>query len=156
LSALHYVRNAVIPAIYELLPSTMDSPEARAMLLAIALQESRFEHRRQTGGPAVSFWQFEVNGVRGVLNHPASRRYITPILKTLLYNDDETECHAAILDNDILAAVFARLLLWTLPQALPKSDQPGEAFDQYSAAWRPGKPRREHWQANFETAWSLV
>ena len=28
------------------------------MLLAIGLQESRFVHRRQIGGPACGFWQF--------------------------------------------------------------------------------------------------
>ena len=33
----------------KLLPG-MDSPKARMMLLAIGLQESRFEHRRQIGG----------------------------------------------------------------------------------------------------------
>ena len=42
----------------KLLPG-MDSAKARVMLLAIGLQESRFEHRRQIGGPARGFWQFE-------------------------------------------------------------------------------------------------
>jgi hypothetical protein len=41
---------------------TYDSPKARMMLLVIGLQESRFEHRRQIGGPAVSFWQVEEGG----------------------------------------------------------------------------------------------
>lgn len=46
----------------KLLPS-MDSVRARMMLLAIGLQESRFEHRRQLGnGPARGFWQFESGG----------------------------------------------------------------------------------------------
>ena len=52
------------------------------MLLAIGLQESRFEHRRQLVGnpprpigPAMSFWQAEVGGgmVRGVRIHRATR-----------------------------------------------------------------------------------
>ena len=41
-----------------LLPSAMDTPQAHCMLLAIGLQESRFVHRRQIGGPACGFWQF--------------------------------------------------------------------------------------------------
>ena len=50
--------DAVRPAM-ALLPARMDTPEADCMLLAIGLQESRFVHRRQIGGPARGFWQFE-------------------------------------------------------------------------------------------------
>lgn len=65
-----------------LLPASMDTPEARIMLLAIGLQESRFEHRRQLvgnpprpTGPAKSFWQAEQGGgmVHGVRLHVATR-----------------------------------------------------------------------------------
>src|SRR5690606_27518522 len=63
----------VVPGL-ELLPSRMDTPKARLMLLAIGLQESRFDHRRQIGGPARGLWQFERGGgVRGVLRHPSSK-----------------------------------------------------------------------------------
>src|SRR5690606_38643231 len=66
------VEQAIWPA-YALLPSRMDSDRATVMLLAIGLQESRFEHRRQIKGPARGFWQFERGrGVRGVLTHPAT------------------------------------------------------------------------------------
>src|SRR5690606_12018619 len=59
----------LIEAGLALLPEPDSSREARAMLLAIALQESRFMHRRQIGGPARGYWQFEVGGVRGVMTH---------------------------------------------------------------------------------------
>src|SRR5690606_35531315 len=63
------VEQAIWPA-YALLPSRMDSDRATVMLLAIGLQESRFEHRRQIKGPARGFWQFERGGgVRGVMTH---------------------------------------------------------------------------------------
>lgn len=152
------MRNAVIPATYELLPSKMDTPESRALLLAIGLQESEFSARRQyEGGPAKGFWQFERSGgVRGVLTHPASRSYITPILQTLLYADDALECHEAIEHNDILACVFARLLLWTDPKALPKADDADGAWHYYSRNWRPGRPHRDKWDDNHEQAWALV
>ena len=52
------MRDAVRPAL-ALLPAAMNTPQARCMLLAIGLQESRFVHRRQIGGPARGFWQFE-------------------------------------------------------------------------------------------------
>ncbi len=157
MSAIRYVRNAVIPAIYELLPHTMESPESRAMLVCIGLQESRFEHRRQVGGPALSFWQMEAGGgVRGVLRHPATRPYITPILKTMLYEDDESECHAALLDNDILAAVFARLLLYSDPKPLPKADEPNVGWEYYRRTWRPGKPHPKTWRQYWDQSWTLV
>ena len=43
------MRDAVRPAL-ALLPAAMNTPQARCMLLAIGLQESRFVHRRQIGG----------------------------------------------------------------------------------------------------------
>ena len=52
-----YIRDVVIPAALHMLPGHMDSPEARAMLLAIGLQESKLTYRRQVGGPAHGFWQ---------------------------------------------------------------------------------------------------
>ena len=48
------MRDAVRPAL-ALLPAAMNTPQARCMLLAIGLQESRFVHRRQIGGPARGF-----------------------------------------------------------------------------------------------------
>ena len=49
MSAIAYVRQTILPAVLGMLPAKMDSPEARAMLLTIGLQESRFEHRVQIG-----------------------------------------------------------------------------------------------------------
>ena len=49
---LELARTYTLPAALSLLPPRMDTPLARRYVLAIALQESRFEHRRQIGGPA--------------------------------------------------------------------------------------------------------
>ena len=56
------VRTYALPAACSLLPARMDTRAARALLVAIGLQESRFEHRRQIGGPARGFFQFEAMG----------------------------------------------------------------------------------------------
>jgi hypothetical protein len=157
MSAVDYVQGAVIPAAMWLLPEKMDTQEARAELLAIGLQESRFEHRKQIGGPAHGFAQFELRGgVRGVLTHAATRPVILPILEELQYEPVAQDCYEAIVHNDILAMVFARLLLWTLPGPLPRRDDPEGAWDQYIAAWRPGKPHRDTWDAFYDQAWALV
>lgn len=54
--------DAIVPAL-KLLPPSMDSREARVMMLATGLQESRFTARRQHPirpgmpyGPANGFW----------------------------------------------------------------------------------------------------
>ena len=154
------IEHALEPAL-QLLPANMDSVEARAMCVAIALQESHLEHRRQVGGPARGYWQFELGGgVRGVLSHPASKPYIRQVLAALDYDaapeDLPGVCYAAIEHNDILAAAFARLLLWTLPDALSGRDEPDLGWQQYLKAWRPGKLHPDTWDDNFAKAWRLV
>lgn len=49
---LQQVSDQLIDTSMELLPAKMDSVKARVMILAIGLQESRFEHTHQIGGPA--------------------------------------------------------------------------------------------------------
>ena len=155
---------AIRPAL-RLLPERMSSPAAVALLLAIGLQETRFKHRRQVPkGPALGLWQFERGGVRacsghfcwGVLVHPATRPHAEAVLRRLLYPIDAAAVHAAIQHNDVLAAVFARLLLFTLPQALPGPRDVEAAWQQYLAAWRPGKPHRRTWAGFYATGWELV
>ena len=158
----YFIEKEIIPSALGLLPARMSSPEAVAMLLAIGLQESRFEHRKQIGGPAHGFWQFERNGgVKGVLGHVSTRPIIVPILNLLGYRsaslaDERAQCYAAIVHNDVLPCVFARLLLWTLPGAIASYEHERKAWGQYLDAWRPGKPHPETWHDCWITAWDMV
>lgn len=158
MTTLTYLRSHVIPVAYVLLPAAMVSTEATAMLLAIALQESQGEKRRQIGGgPARGFWQFERDGgVAGVIAHHASRPAIGAVLDVLRYPVYAEDCYRAIEHNDVLAACFARLLLWTDPRPLPAHDAPDEAWDLYMRTWRPGKPHPERWADNFARGWALT
>jgi len=144
------LRLSIEPAL-TLLPDHMDSAEARIMVVTIALQESRIVHRRQVRGPAKGFWRFEEgDGVRGVLHHHASREHAERVCSTLRYRPKEPIIHTAIEHNDVLAAAFARLLLWTLPAALPRTAE--EGWEQYLDAWRPGKPHRDTWDPFYDQA----
>jgi hypothetical protein len=153
------LRTAIWPAL-TLLPDRMDSPQARRMLVAIALQESGLRHRRQVArwvegrpvhGPARGWWQFEVGGVIGVLRHRATATPLAEACAALGYVDlSPTELHAIVEHNDVLAAVFARLNLWWLPRPLP--DAESAAWDQYIEAWRPGKPHRHTWATHWTRA----
>lgn len=140
-----FVRKHIVPAAFALLPAPMTSPEAVRLVMAIGWQESRFQHRRQIGGPASGFWQFETAGVSGVLSHTESRDLVRSALKALEYPHEPTPygCHLAIEHNDILACIFARLLVWTLPEPLPTTAEAG--WLQYLRAWRPGRPHHETW-----------
>jgi hypothetical protein len=147
-----FVHQRILPAAAALLPARLDAVKARVMLIAIALQESRLEHRRQIRGPARGFWQFESGGgVHGVLTHAASKPLIEPVLATLRYAPGD--CYDAIANNDVLACVFARLLLWTHPKALPASAETAWAY--YLATWRPGKPHSQTWDAFYRQAWAM-
>lgn len=157
---IEHVLQFVLPAAYSLLPVGMQSPPASALLLAIGLQESRFLARRQSaGGPARGFWQFERGGVAGVMKHPATAAHLAGALRALRYEQavgNPSLVGAAIEDNDTLAAVVARLLLFTLPDALPIRDTPALGWKQYLDAWRPGKPYPATWGANFGEGWDRV
>ena len=150
-----FKRISVEPAL-SILPKRLNSPEAIAMILAICLQESRLKFRRQIGGPARGFPQFEEIGVKGVLEHPASRPIIMPALAMLCYEPDAAKCHAALEHNDVLACVLARALLYSVPDALPGPNDPEKGWVQYVSLWRPGKPHVEPWANHYRTAWATV
>lgn len=156
MSPRFFLDNAILPA-YELLPARMASSDASAQILAIALQESRLQHRKQIGGPARSYAQFELSGgIDGVLTHPATRGHIRDVLDALDYDADALGCYFAIEHNDILCAAFSRLLLWIDPAPLPTYGQDQDAWEYYLRNWRPGKPHRSTWNECFEQAWAVV
>jgi hypothetical protein len=159
-TTLDYIHRLVIPAAYHLLPTHMASDRATALLLAIGWQESdSFRARAQYGnGPARGFWQFERGGgVAGVLSHRKTAPIITALCdQTFQVSPVPSECHQAIEHNDILAAVFARLLLWTVPAALPGRLEVDLAWHHYLAGWRPGKPHAAKWPESHAVGWSTV
>ena len=146
-------RDFTIPAALPLLPAKMDSPEARAMLLAIAGQETDFRHRVQVVGPAIGLWQFERPTVALVLNHAVIGAMAKAACEALLYAPEAALVHAAMADNDVLACVFARLLLWPDPHQLPGKSEQYEGWRYYLRCWRPGKPHVATWGDNWRLAW---
>ncbi|OMG87693.1 hypothetical protein [Achromobacter xylosoxidans] len=151
------VSDAINPAL-ALLPAGMDTPAARVMLLAIGLQESRFVHRRQIGGPARGFWQFEKGtrasrgGVWGVYLHQASKDRLAALCKARSVSCDPDAIYAALEYDDVLAAGVARLLLWTDPKALPPLGDAGAGWALYLRTWRPGKPKPDSWPDIYRQA----
>lgn len=141
---------AMEPALM-MLPPRMDSKLARRMLWAMMFQETRMEHRRQwPRGPARGFWQFEHIAAVEVMTNRKTRNHAEGVLSALVFSPsiyNSKRVHAALEHNDILAVVFARLLLWRLPSPLPRSEQ--EGYAQYDRAWRPGKKRPQDWAESW-------
>ena len=161
------LKTAIIPAL-GLLDSKLDTPAARAMLIAISAQESGLRARRQMleagkpwwesrPGAANGLFMFERDGgVRGVMRHPAASAIVLPVIDALLYPRDPYAVHEALIHNDVLACVLARALLYSVPDALPGPNDPEKGWVQYVSAWRPGKPHVEPWANNYRTAWATV
>lgn len=167
---LRHITEAAINPALALLPAAMDSAEARVMLLAIGLQESRFEHRYQVvqgrpgaKGPARGFWQFERGtresrgGVWGVYLHPASRYWLSAACAARGVAFEPAAIWQAVEHDDVLAAALARLLLFTDAKRLPAVGDAAAAWDLYARrTWRPGKPHRQTWDAFHAQAVAAV
>lgn len=152
------IESGIAPGLAELesggIPDTVD---ARRFLLAIALQESALAHRRQVvaggaeAGPAASFWQFEKGGgCKGILTHRSTAARIVKVCHDYNVLATPEGLWEAMRYNDIVAAAAARLLIYSLPNPLPKTAEHG--WDQYISAWRPGKPHPLTWAANWDAA----
>ena len=150
-----------LPAALSLLPARMDSPAARALLVAIALQESGLTRRRQLGtGPARSFWQFDPGDRAAfalVFAHPKTDEHARTVARRLAYPYTGVETmRQASEHNDVLACAIARLLLWTVPAPLPGRAEASEAWAQYLRAWNPGHPRPETWTDCYVRGWMAI
>lgn len=153
-----HIHSHVIPAALSLLPGKMDTLPAHAMLLAIGLQESGFRHRIQVPKDfAHGFWQFEKNGgVKEVLENHTTSPIVTPICDLLLYPSTTAAIWTALPCDSILAAVFARSLLYIDSRSMPFENDPDKGWDIYVKRWRPGAPHREPWNDHFSHAWSII
>ncbi|WP_437884637.1 hypothetical protein [Pseudomonas sp. LRF_L74] len=147
------MRNGPLAEALLLLPAKMTSAPAEVLVLAIGLQESRFEHRRQlTGsppkpvGPAKSFWQAEQGGgmVTGLLRYRDAniRDLAVGLCAVRGVVPSAAAVWNAIEHDDVLAAGLARLLLYTDPSKLPALGDVDGAWQLYLRTWRPGAHER--------------
>jgi hypothetical protein len=64
--------------------------------------------------------------------------------------------YARLDQDDVLAAAFARLLLWSDPASLPRIGDAESAWALYLRTWRPGKPKRDSWDGLYQRAVAAV
>lgn len=157
------LQEAINPAL-KLLGERMDSDAARVMMLAAGLQESRLQYRFQKvagnpygKGPARGLWQNERGGVFCVMTNRATDGHAKSLCKARGVLFDQVLIHERLEYDDILAAGFARLILWADPRPMPTVNADHEATWQcYLRNWRPGKPHRETWDAYHTAARAQV
>ena len=95
--APEYFLDTALRGALKLLPPNMDSLAARAMVLAICLQESKLAFRKQVGGPARGYAQFEAGGgVTGVLTHASSSSYAKAVCASLDVGATVTAVYTAL------------------------------------------------------------
>lgn len=150
---LQKILSSTIEPALALLPARMANDKARVMMLAIGLQESRFEHTHQIGGPAHSWWQFESGGgVKGVMNHASSYVHAMVLCEECGVAFKRADVFNAMEHDQVLAAGMARLLLWTDPRPMPTIGDSAGAWAYYLRNWRPGKPHPRTWKGFYEQA----
>lgn len=149
-----YPKDAVNES-YKLLPMKMDSPFARINQAAIGHQESGYLVRRQYGnGPARGYWQFEEGGgVKGVMEHKASAELARSVCHARGVPFVRRTVWEALETDDVLAAAFCRLLMWTDSGKLPTNESDGWAM--YARTWLPGKPHPDKWPASWKFGLSV-
>lgn len=148
-----FPRGAINEA-FSLLPSTWDTRAARVCHAAFGWQETKFLHRRQLvkrngvlveAGPACGFWQMEkTGGVSGVMNFGGlvtSKAMQVCNVRGVPWRRDDI--WLALSQDDVLAAAFARLLMYTDAFKLPTTQE--DAWAMYLRVWRPGRPHPEFW-----------
>ena len=140
---------------YKLLPLKMDSHFARVNQAAIGQQESGYLVRRQYGnGPARGYWQFEEGGgVKGVMEHKATADLARNVCHARGVPFVRRTVWEALETDDVLAAAFCRLLMWTDSGKLPVSEADGWAM--YIRTWRPGKPHIDKWPESWKFGLSV-
>ncbi len=131
-----------------LLPPVMTSPEARVLLVAIAMQETGLVTRSEVGGSAFGFYQFMEIGVDGVFSHAETGHLAADVAKVLQIPIDEN-FYEAVRWNDHMGTVLARLNLWPDPAPLPALGQEMEAFRYYERIWRPKVAVHARWPAAY-------
>ena len=148
---MSYPRAAIDEA-FKLLPANMDTRSARVILAAIGYQESDgYATRRQYGnGPAAGYWQFERGGIKGVMLHEKTIRLASDLCEHQGVAFNSEKIWEAFQVDDVLAAAFARLLMWTDSKPLPAVGDVQGAWKLYAErCWRPGKPHPDKWPVPY-------
>lgn len=115
---LQQVLNAWIKPALDYLPSELNTPARRQMVLGIGVVETAYSAMWQDGGPALGFWQIQPNTWHDIhVNYLIYRPKLSDSIKKLLKYSEEsidllTQCPR-------YAALLCALIVYRSPLALP-------------------------------------
>jgi len=133
------------------------SANARVLVMTIAGQESRWKERRQIGGPARSYWQFEGGPYSGTTDvFQKSPRQLGLVCAACDVPYEQATVFEAMAWNDMLACAMARLLLWSDPAPLPAVGDKVAGWDYYIRRWKPGAPHRISWDGLYDQSVAAI
>ena len=159
--------NVINPALTELAQSGVSVTDAaRAMLYAAGLQESNLSARFQATpassalrkGAGRGLWQMRIDDVSRLLTTNSTKERSEAISNKYVGSVHPHAVWATLEYNDVLAAIFARLMLWPDPAALPAPAAVNEraALDYYIRCWRPNSPREKDWTVNWRATVEMI
>lgn len=152
-----FFRDIVDPSLKKLTDWTglVSDDKARVLVMAIAGQEGNWQYRRQIGGPARSFWQFEQGGgIAGLLHVTSTKMQAVCAALDIPFNS--ADIFEAMAWNDTLACCMARVLLWSDPKPLPEIFDVWPGYTYYASNWRPGLPHPDRWEKCHGIATLLI
>lgn len=144
-SAKDVLGQIIVPA-FSNLPSEMDSPEARLLVLATGAQETQYLTRQQDDGPARGLFQMQINDIRDLMNNQMSGNHVWTLCGVLGVTYGSNAMFDALLTDDLFAAAMCRLNYWCIPRPLPAIGDVVGCYAYYELAQRPGKPSYSRWK----------
>jgi hypothetical protein len=133
---------------------SLDSPEARCMMLAIAGQESNWTDRIQIpSGFARGFWQCEE---QGAVFDVIGEHDLALICGIYSINVTPATVWDAIGYNDLVAYTVGRLRLWQDTATLPKIGDTAGSYAYYLRDWAPGAPSPTRWATVYPQAVAVI
>lgn len=113
----HLVATAIKPALFKL---GLYSRAAEQLLLATAIQESNLIHRKQIGGPALSYFQIEPKTHNDIWDNFLKYRPQLSIKVIQLMSNPASDKIKELENNDKYAAAIARIHYLRVPAPIPK------------------------------------
>lgn len=148
----HVLAHAITPALCELPPMPSEAAARQEMLTIAGVESGCYARRQVPVAHAMGLWQLERGGgVAGVLAHRATAAHAAAACRRRQIPAAPDEAWRALERDDVLAAIFARLLLLTDPAPLPDNQVTGRAI--YLRTWRPGKPSSP---AKWADSWTMA
>lgn len=125
------------------LPDHLNTVEAEAMLLAIGMQETKFELSNCVNSDRMGFFRVSTRDIIKLITIDWTSKLLLDIA-----NGANKFINELVLEDAHFCALCARLMLSITGESLPNlNSDPSESWNLYLKTWKPDNPKRETWDA---------